>query len=148
MKGRRTACLELAHDALARTRRRRWAQLQVGEGSLQVEASAADQDRAAPFGKRGIDLGVRQRRELSCGEGLRDRHKREQPMLEPLALLRGRGTRQDFEPAVHLEGIRRDCDGVLPTPAQPLGYLDRNGGLADSRGAEDRDQGVGGRHDR
>ena len=39
---------------------------------------------------------------------------------------RAGGTGEDLEPPVHLKGVRRDRDGVLPTLAQPLGDLDRN----------------------
>ena len=69
-------------------------------------------------------------------------------MLEPLLLLGRRGTGEDLEAAVHLKGVRRDRHGVLPALAQPLSDLDRNGGLANPRGAEDRYQGVRARHDR
>ena len=69
-------------------------------------------------------------------------------MLEALALLGARGAGEDLEAAVHLKGIRRDRDRVLPALAQPLGDLDRNRGLADPGGAEDRYHGVRARHDR
>ena len=69
-------------------------------------------------------------------------------MLEPLLLLGRGGTGEDLEAAVDLKRVRRDRDRVLPALAQPLGDLDRNGGLADPGGAEDRYQGVRARHDR
>ena len=69
-------------------------------------------------------------------------------MLEPRALLGRGGTGEDLEAAVDLKRVRRDRDGVLPTLAQSLGNLDRNGGLADPGGAEDRYQGLRARHDR
>jgi hypothetical protein len=91
---------------------------------------------------------VRQHGELAGGERIRDRHEGEQPVLEPLALLGAGSTGEDLQAAVHLQGIRRDRDGVLPTLAQPLGDLDRNRGLPDPGGAEDRYEGVRASHDR
>jgi hypothetical protein len=146
--GQRRSAVQLRDDALAHSRRRWRPQLQVGERSLQVEAGAADHDRPAPVGQRGADLGVGQGGELSGGEGLRDRHEGEQPMLEPLALLHCGRTREDLQAAVHLKGVRRYSHRVLPTLAQAVGNLDCNGGLADPRRAEDRYQGLRVRHDR
>ena len=91
---------------------------------------------------------MRERRELPGREGLRDRHERQQPVLEPLLLGRGRGAGEKLEPAVDLEGVGRDRHRVLPARAQPLRQLDRDGRLADAGRTEDRYHGFRGGHDR
>ena len=84
--------LEPLDDARAHVARRRGAQLKVGERRLEVEAGAAHHDRAATGGESHVDLLVRQLREAACEEKVfADRHEGDQPVLEPLPLLRRRG---------------------------------------------------------
>jgi hypothetical protein len=84
---------------------------------------------------------VRERHELADGERLGHRHEAEQAVLEPGALGRRRRASQRAEPGVDLERVGGDRDGVLAARAQQVGERERDGGLADARRAEDRDDG-------
>ena len=83
---RQAALVELGEEPLAHARRRRRAQLEVGEGGLQVEAGAADDDRPPAGVEGGVDLPVSARGELRP-RSLRDGHEGDEPVLEPLLLL-------------------------------------------------------------
>src|SRR5262249_3671940 len=60
----------------------------------------------------------------------------EQPMIEPLTLLRARCAAQDLQPPVHLDRIAVDRDRSLAPLPQALRDLDRDAGLADGRRPE------------
>jgi hypothetical protein len=145
---RRPASVELRGEPRAQLGRRWRAQLEVGERRLQVQARAAHHNRPAAVAEGAVDRAARQLGEATSREGLRDRHERQQPVLEGLAFLRRRGTGQDLEPLVHLERVRRDRDRVLPLRAQPLRQRDRDRGLADPGRSEQRDHVVIDGHDR
>ena len=129
----------LGFEPLAHPGRRRRPEVHVGERGAQVEAGAADDDRP-PAGREGrVDLGVRERHELSDRERRVDRDEAEQAVLEtdPVAHVGGAGER--LETGVDLERVGRDRDRPLAADAQEVGERDRHLGLADAGGAEERD---------
>src|SRR5439155_24834770 len=78
--------------------------------------------------------------ELGDADRPLDRDERDHPVLEQGELLLVRLRGQQIEALVDLERVRRNSDGVLPTPAQEPSQLDRNLGLPHRSGPEDRDQ--------
>src|SRR5262249_50249317 len=85
---------------------------------------------------RYVDLRVRERHELSDGEGVGGGDDSEQPVLEPrLLLLRG-GAAEGLEPAVDLQGVGGDRGRGVGARAEGVGQLDRDGGLPDPGGTE------------
>ena len=60
-------------------------------------------------------------------------------MLEALPLGLVRDPREDLEAFVDLQRVGGDGDGPLIARAQPVGERDRDLGLADGGGAEDRE---------
>ena len=71
----RAALGDLALDLVADLRRHRRAQLDVGQRRAQVEAGAADDDRAPACGEQGVDLGVGQLGEAPGAELARRRRR-------------------------------------------------------------------------
>ena len=126
-------------DLLADRRRHRRAQVEVGERRAQVEPGAADHDRAPALGQQRVDLGVGALGVAAGAELLAGIDEGEQPVLEPLALLRARGAAEDLQAPVDLDRVAVDRDRVLPALAQQLGERDRDAGLADGGRPEERD---------
>ena len=109
------------------------------ERRAHVEAGAADDDR--PAAPPRADESISDSREVGEAPGaelLADVDDPDQPMLEALALLGARRPRQHLEPAIDLERVAGDRDRVLAALAQALGDGDRDTGLPDPGGAEER----------
>ena len=136
MKGLGTASGDLALDPLPHGGVGRRAQLQVGEGGLEVEARAAHHDRSAAPLERAVDLRVCERGELAGREDLTRVEERKQAMLQPVALLGRGGAREELETAVDLERVCRHRQRFLASLAQPLGQRDRDGSLPHTCGSE------------
>jgi hypothetical protein len=129
---------------------RRRAQIELRQRGAQVEAGAADHDRAPPLRDQAVDLGMRAARVVAGGGARGDGQDADQPVLEPPTVLwRGRAG-EDLQPGVELQRVGRDRDGVLALGTQQLGELHRDLGLPHAGGAEQRDerQGGHGRQDR
>jgi hypothetical protein len=142
------AFLHVRENSLPQPGRRRRAQLEVGERRLEVETRAPDDDRAPARLERRVDLRVRERGELTRGEGLGHGDERQQAVLEPLPLRRCGRAGEDLEAAVDLESVGGNGHGVLPALAQAVGELDRRGRLPHAGRAEDRDDAFRNGHDR
>jgi hypothetical protein len=138
VKGLGPALRDLPLHRVADLGRHRRAQLQLGEGGAQVEAGAADHDRAAAFAEQLVDLAAGELGEAPSAELLVDVGDPDQAVLQPLALGQGRRRREGLEPSVDLQRVAGDRDGVLPALPEPLGYRDRNPGLPDRGRPEDR----------
>ena len=139
MKRLRTAALELAHPSLPDAGSGHRSQAQLGQRGAEVQPGASDDDRPSAFHEQTVDLGVRELRVLADAEGRVDREKRQQSMFELGSLRRAGGPGQDLEPVVDLQRIGRDGHGILPQALQPLRKRDRDRGLADPGGPEQRD---------
>ena len=112
---------DLALDLLAHIGRNRRAQVEVGERGAQVEAGPADHDRPAALRQELVDLRVRKGREPPGAELAAHLDEADQPVLEPRALLGGRGPAQRLESPVDLDRVARDGDRVLAAFAQEIG---------------------------
>ena len=86
---RRPAPLELGGPVLARALGRRRSQIELGERRAQVQAGAADDDRAPPGGQQPIDLGVRELGVLADAERRVERQEGDEAMFERCPLDRG-----------------------------------------------------------
>jgi hypothetical protein len=94
----------------------------------------------APSGKQPVDLRVREAGVLADREAGVDRQERDEAVLQQ-ALLAGRGDAgEDLEAAVDLQCVGRDGDRPLAPRAQPCRHGERDVGLADPGGAEEREQ--------
>ncbi len=139
MQRERAGAFELGREPLAHALGRRRAQVELGQGGAQVEARAADDDRAPALAEQLVDLGVRELCVLPDAEARVDRQKRQQPVLEPGAVGRYGRAGQRLEPGVDLQRVGGHGGRVLAAGPQQLRELDRNRGLADARRPEQRD---------
>jgi hypothetical protein len=83
----------------------RRAQIQVGERGAQVEAGAADDDRAAALFEQLVDRRVRLARIGAGRVGLGDGQEPDQAVLEPLLLVGGRGAAEDLQAVIDLDRV-------------------------------------------
>ena len=90
---RGAARLELGDPPLAHALGGDGAQAQLGERGTEVEAGAADDDRAAAGGQQAVDLGMGQLGVLARAERGVDGQEGQQPVLELGALARRRPRR-------------------------------------------------------
>ena len=93
-----------------------------------------------PACEQPVDLGVRELGVLPRAEGRVERQERHQAMLQLRALRRRRHAGERLEARVHLQRVGGHGDRVLTAGAQQLGQRDRDRGLADAGGSEQRDQ--------
>src|SRR5262245_5929164 len=137
MQGRRAALCELTLDLGTHLLGHGRAQVQVSESRAQVQAGAADDDRAPAIRQQPVDLGVGVLRVAPGAELLARIDEGEEPVLEPLLLRRVRRRAQHLETAINLDRVAVDRDGVLPALPQALGQRDRHPRFADGRRAEE-----------
>ena len=135
----------------ARTRGRRRAQLEVGQRGAQVEAGAADHDRAPPGGEEPVDLGVREPRVLAGAETCRRRARTPTSRCSSRARSCGsprrsgsRGPRRPAArrprprpvlPAARSRSASASATSVLPTPVGPKIAITRHAARAEYAGA-------------
>ena len=93
-------------------------QVQLGQRGAQVEAGAADDDRAPARGEQPVDLGVGAAGVVAGGGGRGDRQDPEQPVLEPRAVGGARRAGEDLQARVELQRVGRHRDGILPVRTQ------------------------------
>ena len=136
MKRLRTALLDLALDLIPDLAGNARSQVKLCQRRAQVQARAADHDRAPPLCQQPVDLKVGELAVAPGAELLGRVDERKQPMLEPSALLPIRRPAQDLEPAIDLDRVAVDRNRILAALAQPLGDRDRNPGLAHRSGSE------------
>jgi len=137
MQRRRSALRELALPALPHADGGRRTQPQVRQRSAQVQPGPPHDNRPATRRQQLVDLDVRTYGVLPGTEAGLDRHARDQPVLERLALGAGGCAREGLEARVDLQGIRGDRDRTLAAIPQALGERDGDGRLAHPRGPED-----------
>ena len=131
-----TSLGELALHLMAELVRHRWPQVELRERRSQIQAGPSDHDRPPALGQQRIDLAM-------CGLGiaagaelLPGLDERQQPVFELLAFLCRRGAAQSLQPAIDLDRVAVDRDGVLAALPKALGDRDRDSGLSDGGGAE------------
>ncbi len=96
-----------------------------------------------PGGEQPVDLGVRELGVLANAEARVERQERDEAVLELGALGRGGDAGERLQTRVHLQRVRGHGHRVLPGRPQPLGERDRDRGLADAGGAEEREHLAG-----
>ena len=106
-------------------------QRELGDRRAEIEARAADHDRPPPRRQRLIDLAVRPPHVVADRERLGDRHKPDQPVLEPRLLLSRRGAGQPFEALVDLQRIAGNSHRILTPLPKLVSKSDRDPGLPD-----------------
>ena len=106
------------------------AQVELGQGSPHVEATAADEDRPPALREGRVDLGMCAPRELPNAVFLLERHEPDEPVFEPPFVLLGRPAAQDWDPSIDLHRIAIDCDCSLPSIGKEGAELDRHTRLA------------------
>ena len=137
VQGLGAALGDLALHLIADLARDRRAQVEIRQGRPQVEAGAADDDRAAALGEQGVDLAVGGLR-VAAGAGLLPGlDERQQPVLEALPLRRGRRAAQRLQAPIDLDRVAVDGNRVLASLSQALRDLDGDARLADRRRPEE-----------
>ena len=86
VQGGRAVLLELRPAARADLGGDGRAEVELRERRAQVEAGAADDDRAPALGQQRVDLGVGGAGELAGARGRGQRQRADEAVLEPLAL--------------------------------------------------------------